>query len=391
MRISAKQLNRITNLLICMAVFFLQAYVDGKYIAHGDDPTVMKLAKYGFLALGIVWGYAQISFKKHDVFLRETLNLLFAFFVFFAVSLVLILLRNGDLGACFELILRYSMSVLYAYVLLNLLSFDDIYFLMEYLLLVSCFGWFLQHGDALLDFSNYAKISFANSYSPFESHYFSAAAINCCAFFSYYRKHRWPQIVSFLLVLITFKRVQIVFAVAFIVFPLLIDPNTLVKRWTQRFLAVGFVLMALVYYGILDPKNEWLVEWFTGQSAANFTMGRSSLLQELLHSGYQAAGLGSTQQVLGRTMEMDLISIMLEMGFPVMMLFVISFSALSGKTVYGILMMVYSMATFTTTSCLYNVFSVTCIYLFFGSINYLKTEDHKKAGHRRRTRIRFKL
>lgn len=373
MVIRKKQLNKVTNYVIFMITFFLQAFIDGYYIAHGSEPFILKLLKYSMFTLGIGWGMIQLTRKKHNIFLRETVSILFANTCFLIISLFLILFRDGDFGFGIELLIRYSLPVLYAYVLLNLLNFEDIYWLMEYLLVVSTIGWFLEKGDSIFNLSNYAVISFSNSYSPFESHYFAPAAINCCAFFSYYREKRWNRILSFVLVLLTFKRPQIIFSICFLFLPNFLDPNIRINKKIRNIGCIAVIIITVMYYLMLQPENEWIIQKITGQTARDFTSGRSSVLQRLIGYGYKAGGLGTSENILGRGIEMDLISIMVEMTPLALIVFVVCYTSISGEKLYSVLVMAYLMLFLLTGSGLYNVFLWTPAFLFFGTVNYLKT------------------
>ena len=65
MRISKGQINKVLNYILFVATFFLQSYVDGKYIAYGDEPTNLKVAKYVLLGAGIIWG-AMLSPAEYN-------------------------------------------------------------------------------------------------------------------------------------------------------------------------------------------------------------------------------------------------------------------------------------------------------------------------------------
>ena len=389
MRLSSKQINKTINYVIFMAAYFMQVYVDGRYIAHGQEPTVMKVLKYALVALGIFWGLLQLYGKRRIVFLRELCNILLTVAMFLIVSLFLILLRDGDLGLCLDYTIRYSMSVLYAFVLLNTLDFDDVYRLMTYALAVSVFGFFLETGNALLNWSLYSKMSFSGSYSPFESHYFAAPSINCCAFFLYYRKNKLLSVISFIFVLLTFKRPQIIAAVIFLVMPLFVDPNKKIKKSTHTVMCVATVLCTILWYYFMMPECEWIIEAITGQSTEAFTSGRSSLLRDVVSSSYKMAGLGSSSVVIGRTIEMDLVMFMLEMSLPVMAIFVFCFASLSGRRIYAVAVMAYRLFSAMTGSGLYNITGMLLLYLFFGSVNYLQP-DKLKQIERKWIRIKFR-
>jgi len=375
-----KQINRISNLLIFAAACFVQTYTDGRYIAAGQEPVLLKLLKYGLIAVGILWGFVQLTGKRYFVFRKELARLLLVFFLFLIWSLFLMLFRGGNLGGCLEYILRYCMSVLYAFVLLNLLEQKDICRLMACALTMSVFGFVLEKGGALLDWQNYARIAFRDSYSPFESSYFAAPSIHCCAFFLYYRKKKMWALVSFLFVLMTFKRPQIVFAVIFLLLPLFTDPDRQIRKSTHFCLCAGTVAAVVLWCWLMLPQQEGIVQRLTGQTAAAFTSGRSTVLRRVLDSGYQMGGLGSSALVMGRTIEMDLVMFLLEMSLPVMALFVFCFASLSGRRLYAVAVMVFQLFSMMTGSGLYNVMGMLLLYLFFGSVNYLQPEVLGKAG-----------
>lgn len=391
MKLSAKRINKITTYIFFMAAIFMQAFVDGFYIAYGDEPTTLKVVKYALIAGGILWGLLQIFPRKRFVFLKELRNIMLAVFVFLVVSLFLILLQDGNLGTCLELIMRYTISLLYAFVLLNTMEFDDIYRLMTYALVISIFGFFLEKGDNLFNLSFYSQISFDDSFSPFESHYFAAPSINCCAFFLYYRKNKLVSVLSFLFVLLTFKRPQIIFAVLFLLLPLVADPNKRIRKTTHGLICIGTIIGTMVWYWLLLSQNEWILEEVTGLSANEFTSGRSDLLRSLLYNEYKMGGLGSTAVALGRSIEMDLVIFMLEMSFPVMALFVFAFASLSGRRIYAALVLTFQLFSFMTSSGLYNIVGMLLLYLFFGSVNYLQPDALGKIERSRKRWIRIKF
>ena len=291
---------------------------------------------------------------------------------------------------CLELIIRYTMSITYAFVLLNVLDFEDIYRLMVFYLVISIFGWVLQKGELILDLSTYTKMSLADSYFPLESHYFAPAAMNCCIFFLYYKRKKWTQIVAFAFAILTFKRVQLIFAIVALVFPLVGDPNRKIKKTTWYLFCIGVIVATACYFELLQPENEWIIESVTGMPANDFTSGRSNLLHRLLLSDYKMAGLGTSEEILGRGIEMELIAMILEMSFPVMVIFVFCYASVAGRKIYAMLDMSYLMVLLLTGATLYNVFMWTTVFLFFGSINYLKTVDYGEGRRHKRIRIRLR-
>ena len=133
MKISYK---KISTFIFALA-FFLQSFGDGYYIAHGLEPSILKVAKYGLFVLGIVWGTYSTSGKDFHCYQKETFRILIAQFAIFIISLTLAIINNGNISNIFDQVFRYCIAILYAYVILNSFSLHEIYKLMEYIMIVS--------------------------------------------------------------------------------------------------------------------------------------------------------------------------------------------------------------------------------------------------------------
>ena len=159
MKISYK---KISTFIFALA-FFLQSFGDGYYIAHGLEPSILKVAKYGLFVLGIVWGTYSTSGKDFHCYQKETFRILIAQFAIFIISLTLAIINNGNISNIFDQVFRYCIAILYAYVILNSFSLHEIYKLMEYIMIVSIGGWLLEKGTDIFTMANFSSVSFFDS------------------------------------------------------------------------------------------------------------------------------------------------------------------------------------------------------------------------------------
>ena len=105
MKISYK---KISTFIFALA-FFLQSFGDGYYIAHGLEPSILKVAKYGLFVLGIVWGTYSTSGKDFHCYQKETFRILIAQFAIFIISLTLAIINNGNISNIFDQVFRYCL------------------------------------------------------------------------------------------------------------------------------------------------------------------------------------------------------------------------------------------------------------------------------------------
>lgn len=386
MKISYKKINIV---IFCVA-FFLQSFIDGFYIAHDMNPTFLKALKYVFFVLAIIWGFVSIQ-KDKLCYWKETEKIILAIFSVFLISLLLIIINNGNLGITLEITFRFSIPILYAFVILNIFDLDMIYKLMIYVLIVSIMGWILEKGVEIFNAANFSAIAFAESSSPFESSYFAAPSINCCAFFLYYRRNKIISLVAWMFALLTFKRPAIVFSIIFLVVPLLINVD---KRISKKVIFIGeclCVIFTILWYNLLLYKNNDVFVNIVGDTAEHFTQGRSKFMNMVLETGYQAAGLGSTNNLVGHGIEMDLIQLFLETTIIGLIILVFAYISSAGRNMYALILMAFHMFTCMTASGLYNSFGWVPVFVTFGCINYKRSEKLqmsfpllKRKGRRRK-------
>lgn len=371
MRISYKKINTI----IFVIAFFLQAYIDGVYIAHDINPIFLKALKYAFFLIGIIWGFICMKDRKITCYVKETFGIMMSICSIFILSLCLMIINGGKLDSSLELTFRFSIAILYAFVILNVYKLDDIYQLMIYVLCISIIGWIWEKGIEIFANTDLNSISFVNSFSPFESSYFAAPSINCCAFFMYYRKNKIISVIAFAFALLTFKRPAIVFSFVVLLLPYFFNVNRQINKYVIFIGKIMCIVATIVWYNLLLSKNEIVFNKLINDSAVHFTQGRSRIFNNVLETGYKAAGLGSTNNIVGRGIEMDLIQFYLETTIVGLTIIVFAYVSAAGKNFYALLLMGFHMFGCLTGSGLYNSFGWVPVFVTLGCINYKDSEE----------------
>ena len=188
------------------------------------------------------------------------------------------------------------------------------------LILIISFGAYIYSigGVTAMNWATMQTISFESSYSPYESNGFTGIATPLAAYFIYYRKHKFAMIISVLFALMTFKRGEILITLILLFLSLCCTWKDNQINWKIIiFTVLGVEVATILYSIIMNPAYISLLENFLqsrlNTSAYWFTMGRNSLYDDLLNSGFISSGLDSTW-LYSQNIEMDLVKLLLEVG-----------------------------------------------------------------------------
>ncbi len=381
---------RRINVILFVITFALRSYTDAVYESNGIHGGMIVNLKYVTLLLGItfcllqLWNRKKNQVKYDVVFRKESHYVAAAMISIFTLSLFESLFHTG-IDATSQMIselIKLILPILYAYLVLNTFDYEDIYWSMTFVLFFSILGYVLEIGSNAFTLANIQRINFSTSYSPFESHYAAGSAIAMCTFFMYYRKNRILEIISFLFAIATFKRSAVVFAILIFVLPMVFDMSAPVKKKNVNAFKCAFILSTCFYYWIQLPSNVNLFEKILKIDADVFTMGRSGYITKLISSGFTSTGLGSTTLFIGKSIEMDLIKIMLEVGIVGLAIFVWCYFECAGRTRYSLLYMVFVFFNLLTSHSLTNAFSWILIFVILGTMNYKEPKDISKYNRR---------
>ena len=359
-------------------MYAFRSFTDAIYVSKGIESNFLINVKYLILGVAILFGIFQLKYKKEkNIYNKELLNVLTVIITFIFISLIMIIISGNFYSSLIEKTVKLILPIIYIYLILNIMKFEDIYKCMCGSLILSFLGYILEIGINNFTISNFFKIDFSHSYSPFESHYSAGTAIAMCAFFMYYRKNKIFEYFSLIFAILTFKRMAVLFALLLLFLPKFINVNKDIKTKYKNIIKIIFVALTLLYLWLLMPQSSKLFENIFGENQTSMTMGRSDFLHNLMNMNFVSSGYGSIANTLGRGLEMDLISIFLETTIIGLIVFVNGYWNCAGNKVYTYLYMMFQFLNLLTSHSLSNSFNWILAFLIIGCITYKKEENFK--------------
>ena len=372
-------LNGLSMTCFC-AAFVVYALTDGFLVSRGvSSANVVVRLKYIFLFVALSASMLDMLRNKNiNVFRAETNTLVFVWILFVSISIIQIMF-SGIVGSnTIIALLELLLPIVSAYCILNTLSHRQISALVVCALFSSIVGYSAELAFRGVSISAVYESSYIDSYSPTESHYFAGMFTAICLYFGYFRSKKVLGLLALVFTILTFKRVSIIFAVMAFVLPAIIDKDKRLPKWTAPLFVLLFCLIVLTYYLFLTPSFSNLFESLFGESQYSFSMARSSLLSQLMNSGFTPYGYGSSIDYLNEDIEMDLIRIGFELGPLAVGCFIAGYWRITNCHLYSCFVMLYEFVTVIASHSLSGVFSWTIIFVLLGQIaacSY-RQEDH---------------
>ena len=373
-----KNIVNFINISLFILMYAFRSFTDAIYVSKGIESNFLINVKYLILGVAILFGIFQLKYKKEKtIYNKELLNVFIVIMIIIFISLIMIIISGNFYFSFIEKIIKLILPITYVYLILNIMKFEDIYKCMCGALILSFLGYILEIGINNFTISNFLKIDFIHSYSPFESHYSAGTAIAMCTFFMYYRKNKIFKYLSLIFAILTFKRMAVIFAPLLLFLPKFIDVNKDLKIKYKNIIKIIFIVLTLVYLWLLTPQSSLIFEKIFGENQTSMTMGRSDFLQSLMNMNFVSSGYGSISNTLGRGLEMDLISIFLETTIIGLVVFVNGYWNCAGNKVYTYIYMMFQFLNLLTSHSLSNSFNWILAFLIIGCITYKKEEKFK--------------
>ncbi len=205
----------------------------------------------------------------------------------------------------------------------------------------------------ILNMEHIKRISFVNSFSPYES---VTAHIYTLLFYYYYVKNKKVRcLISLFFGILSYKRLHVVFAVLVLLLGWLIRKKV-VGFYMETIVKVIFISSPLFLYAILtDQFASWFLATFK-VDFGQFTMGRFDQLREVITADITNYGLGSIKYYLDskgayiNILHCDIIRILIETSFIGLIVLVNAYFNIAKKNIYSLVLMVFIfMIMFTST------------------------------------------
>ena len=286
---------------------------------------------FGNLKYAMAWCFSAIYFLGSGLYEKRRLRgigkeylLVFGGITFlFAITAILQMINGFNSYAINEAVYYYT-PLIFIIVYSQISEEQDIETILNYLFVLYVIVFFKNFAGQLT-LANLKSISFANSYSPFESELAFVFLIFEC--FYLYMGKRKNAIISLILCILSFKRISMLAAIVFFIFSKWIVIKKAVNKKIVIVTTVVFVLLPVLTCLMLnDTLEAWFYQTFH-VTLNEITLTRSSRIEAVINSGQIKYGLGSVTTYLtkylnalhgsnfsNRNLHNDLVKIYLECG-----------------------------------------------------------------------------
>ena len=286
---------------------------------------------FGNLKYAMAWCFSAIYFLGSGLYEKRRLRgigkeylLVFGGITFlFAITAILQMINGFNSYAINEAVYYYT-PLIFIIVYSQISDEQDVETNLNYLFVLYIIAFFKNFAGQFT-LANIKSISFANSYSPFESELAFVFLIFEC--FYLYMGKRKNAIISLILCILSFKRISMLTAIVFFVFSKWIVVKKAVNKRIVIVTTVVFVLLPVLTCLMLnDTLEAWFYQTFH-VTLNEITLTRSSRIEAVINSGQIKYGLGSVTTYLtkylnalhgsnfsNRNLHNDLVKVYLECG-----------------------------------------------------------------------------
>lgn len=348
--------------VIVLYLMSVLMYLTALIVFGWNNEHSLDNLRYVMLVIAIAHGYFLLFLRRKLIFKKDNFgNAILLIYVvailFFILSVIQAKKVNHALGTrTYIQIALLLIPAMYAYCLLNLLDTRTITKLFEITLLINIFFYiFIDKGLGIFfDLSKYTLISFRDSYSPFETSKNPDQFFCMFAYFNFFRntatnekerkEYNFYYILSIIFVVLTFKRLAIVFLPCVLILNKILDMRLELPKFMPLLTALLFT--AATYFYTLFMRGAS----FLGIDVYTFTKGRNYILSLWDAKGLFSYGYGSSYEIINRYLEMDLVQIYLEIGLLAVFVFSFAYFKIAGTNVYAYMLMLYVFFNLLTAS-----------------------------------------
>ncbi|MCR4802194.1 MAG: hypothetical protein K5895_04220 [Lachnospiraceae bacterium] len=325
-------------------------------------------------------GYKRIKHKWDNYTIKQVM---FVVFVFACVSLFGMAVNGFHLFMWKDLF-YISMPALYIFCIVNLDDSDDFDYYVDWIFYTFCFSFVQIAGLSSFTPANFSSISFADSYSPWESGLADAFLI---CFFYYYTRKKWKRCaVAIVLNVLSFKRLHLFYMVIYMVIERFLK-NKPVPKGVEYLVKVLFIVSPLLVYAATEDSFATWFEASFGMDLNGFTMGRFNQINFINDLGENMTGLGMTHYMLVKydfdihRLHCDILRILIETTIVGLVVFVNGFVNIAKRNQKCFSLMVFFLIVMISSTCMENTYYWMLIYISIESIQRIaKREEEKENG-----------
>lgn len=346
-----------------------------------------SMYKYAILVLGlIVEFFGFLSKRRKKLYCKNELKGLMCFVIVIIIySLLYSLFRGIFSFRTIQEILFIVCPIIYAFLFVNNSTYNETKTCLTLGLIITFILYIFSLGMNFSEIYNaFFAANFIESDSSLESGVFSGVSLGFTAFFikKEQKDSKWPKWqkwLSVLFVFMTFKRLSIITTIIMVFISY--NKKLCNKRINNKQLICCSVLIfisSILTYNILQPQNQNYLESKYNIDFTQLTMTRSDRYIALKNSNYKSYGFGSSNEYMytrfNGALEMDLIKIIVELGFLPLLIFIIAYLNTCKKSMYLFIFMFFKLISMNLTSCLTGAISWSLIFVIVFTISKEKEE-----------------
>ena len=301
--------------------------------------------------------------------------------IVFAIICICAMPFNGFHLVMWKDLFYIFMPAFYVFVIINLDDSDNLDYYIDWIFYTFTLNFLLIAGIGSFTVSNFMSMSFADSYSPWES---GLADAYCICFYYYFVRKKWGKcIVSLILNIMSFKRLNLIFTVFVLVFARFLKDKP-VPRWVLYLFKAILIISPLFVY---LATQEWFALWFEsafGMDLNGFTMGRFNQINFINELEENMTGLGMTHLMLVqydfdvKRLHCDVIRILIETTIVGLIVFVNNYVNIGRRNQKGFAIVVFFLLVMITSTCIENTYYWMAIYLSLESFQRSGAKKEEK-------------
>jgi hypothetical protein len=338
--------------------------------------------KYVFMFLVIVIGTIILirNSNKAIINIDDFINIMLVPVVLGIITLIYTIINGMKfllMWDMFYLIVPYLM----VFIIVNVDENPNREFYFDSLLIGHIVLFFYKFAG-ILDMEHMKKISFVNSFSPYES---VTAHIYTLLFYYYYVKNKKVRcLLALFFGILSYKRLHVVFAVLVLLLGWCVRKK-IVGFYMENIVKVIFISSPLFLYAILtDQFATWFLATFK-VDFGQFTMGRFDQLREVVTADITNYGLGSIKYYLDskgayiNILHSDIMRILIETSFVGLVVLVYSYFNVAKKNIYSLILMIFIFMIMFTSTVINGFLGWFVVFLSIDEFNRGSGSNHNSA------------
>ncbi|MBQ3599724.1 MAG: hypothetical protein II992_00795 [Lachnospiraceae bacterium] len=352
--------------------FFVFSWLLGDYSGNRNDDYkyafwIMSFILAIFPIIYYALGYKKME-KKWDNYTLKQILIVVGVFAMISICAMPI---NGFHLLMWKDLYYILMPALYVFAIINLDDNNSLDYYVNLIFFTYVAYFVYVFGISSFTPANFARISFPESYSPWES---GMADIFAICFFYYYTRKKWGCcLIAGLLNFMSFKRLHLFFMAFYIVAKPFLK-NKPVPKLIEWGCKIGLILSPLFIYA---ATSENFANWFEitfHMNLNSFTSGRFNQINLINGLSENMTGLGMTHLMLVKygfpvkRLHCDILRFLIETTVIGLVVFVNSYLNIAKRNQKNFSLIMFFMIIMVSSTCIENTFYWMLIFLVMEGI-----------------------